>query len=136
MDTPTHLLTKNDIHLLINFNPVNQLIKNIPSPTITTDDIYRHLGRWKEIIVMDLKSAFYQNHMHPDEQPYLGSMTPFGGLRVLARSGQGLTGQSEELEELLSKILKDELREGVVTKIHDDLVIGGDTQQEAVPNYI
>ena len=76
---------------------------------------------------MDLKSAFYQNHMHPDEQPYLGSMTPFCGLRVLARSGQGLTGQSEELEELLSKILKDKLREGVVTKIHDDLVIGRDT---------
>ena len=71
VDTPTHLLTKNDVHLLINFNLVNQLIKN--------------------------------------------------------RAGQGLTGQSEELEELLSKILKDELREGVVTKIHDDLVIGRDT---------
>ena len=63
-------------------------------------------------------------------------MTPFGGLRVITRSGQGLTGQSEELHELLSKILKDKLREGIVTKIHDDLIIGGDTQQEAVPNYI
>ena len=47
-----------------------------------------------------------------------------------------MIGQSEELDELLSKILKDELREGIVTKIHDDLVIGGNTQQEAVPNYI
>ena len=79
-ETPTHLLTKDDVRLIINFNPVNQLIKNIPAPIVTTDDIFRHLGRWKEIIVMDLKSAFFQNHMHPNAQPYLGIMTPFGGL--------------------------------------------------------
>ena len=97
-ETPTHLLTKDDVQLLINFTPIKELIKNIPSPMVTSDDIYRHLRRWKEIIVLDLKSVFYQNHMHPDAQPYLGLMTPFGGLRVLARSGQGLTGQSEELD--------------------------------------
>ena len=86
-DTPTHLLTKNDVHLITNFASVNDLIKNIPSPTQTTDDIYRHLGRWKEIITIDLKSAFFQNHMDFEAQPYLGIMTPFGGLRVLTRSG-------------------------------------------------
>ena len=85
---------------------------------------------------MDLKSAFYQNHMHLDAQPYLGLMTPFGGLRVLARSGQGLIGQSEELDELMSKILKVELTEGIVTKLQDDLIIGGDNQEDAARNYI
>ena len=45
-------------------------------------------------------------------------------------------GQSEELDELLSKILKDELKEGIVMKIHDYLVIGGNSQEEVVPNYI
>ena len=85
---------------------------------------------------MDLKSAFYQNHMHPDAQPYLGLMTQFGGLQVLARSGQGLIGQSEELDELMSKILKDELAEGIVTKLQDDLIIGGDSQEDAACNYI
>ena len=55
---------------------------------------------------------------------------------MLTRSGQGLTGQSEELDELLAKILKDELKEGCVTKIHDDLVIGGNTQEEAVTGYL
>ena len=63
-------------------------------------------------------------------------MTPFGGLRVLARSGQGLIGQSEELDELMSKILKDELTEGIVTKLQDDLIIGGDNQEDAARNYI
>ena len=66
--------------------------------------------------------------MHPDAQPYLGLMTPFGRLRVLARSSQGLIGQSEELDELMSKILKDELTEGIVTKLQDDLIIDGDNQ--------
>ena len=103
---------------------------------VTTEDLYIKLGRWKEIIVLDLKSAFYQNHMHPDAQPYLGIITPFGGLRVLARSGQGLLGQSEELDELLSKILKDELVQGKIAKIQDDLVIGGVDQREAAHNYI
>ena len=103
---------------------------------VTTGNLYRNLGHWKEIIVMDLKSAFYQNHMHPDAQPYLGLLTPFGGLWVLARSGQGLIGQSEELDELMSKILKDELTEGIVTKLQDDLIIGGDNQEDAARNYI
>ena len=69
-------------------------------------------------------------------QPYLGIMTPFGGLRVLACSGQGLLGQSEELDELLSKVLKDEMKEGIVAKIQDDVVIGGLYQRDTAHNYI
>ena len=84
---------------------------------------------------MDLKSAFFQNHIDYEVLPYLGIMIPFGGLRVLTRSGQVLTGQSEELDELLSKILKDELKEGIVMKIYNDLVIGGNSLEEVVPNY-
>ena len=84
---------------------------------------------------MDLKSAFFQNHIDYEVLPYLGIMIPFGGLRVLTRSGQVLTGQSEELDELLSKILMDELKEGIVMKIYNDLVIGGNSLEEVVPNY-
>ena len=40
------------------------------------------------------------------------------------------------MDKLLSKILKDELKEGIITKIHNDLVIGGNSQEEAVLNYI
>ena len=74
--------------------------------------------------------------MHIDDQPYLGIMTPFGGLRVLARSGQGLIGQSEELDELMAKIFHQEMKEGTITKIQDDIIIGGDTQTQAANNYI
>ena len=95
------------------------MIKNIPTPTTTPDDVYTKLGRWKYIIVYDLVNAFYQNHIEPESQQWLGIMTPFSGLRVLARSGQRLLGQSEELDELLAKILKPELATGKATKIQD-----------------
>ena len=62
-------------------------------------------------------------------------MTPFGGLRVLALSGQGLIGQSEELDELMAKIFHQEMKEGIITKIQDDIIIG-DTQAQAANNYI
>ena len=63
-------------------------------------------------------------------------MTPFSGLRVLARSGQGLLGQSEELDELMAKILGDDIKEGRAVKIQNDMIIGGATQLEAAENYI
>ena len=56
-------------------------------------------------------------------------------MRVIARSGQGLAGMAEEFDELTSKIFKDELKEGIMTKIVDDCYIGGETQEETARNY-
>ena len=75
----------------------------------TVNDLYSQLGKWKHIIVFDLYNAFYQNHIDPKDQQWLGIMTPFGGLRVMARSGQGLLGQSEELDKLMAKIFHEEM---------------------------
>ena len=102
----------------------------------TVSDIYSQLGKWKHIIVFDLFNAFYQNHIKTQDQQWLGILTSFSGLRVLARSGQGLLGQSEELDELMSKILSKEIKEGRAVKIQDDIIVGGDTQLEAATNYI
>ncbi len=126
---PKHL-TKHDCRLLVNFSPINELVKNIPSPMTTVNDIHTKLGKFKHIIIFDLNNAFYQNHMDPEAQQWLGIITPFSGLRVLARSGQGLLGKSEELDELMAKILHTELKEGKVIKIQDDIIIGGNTQQK------
>ena len=104
-----HLLTKDDVGLVANFSPINDHLKNIPSTKTTTNDILIALGRWKVIIVFDLHQGFFQNHMEPEDCEWLGIATPFGGIRFLRCSGQGLLGQSEELEELLTKIIKDEL---------------------------
>ena len=36
----------------------------------------------------------------------------------------------------MSKILKQEMKEGIITKIQDDIRIGGDTQIQTSRNYI
>ena len=36
----------------------------------------------------------------------------------------------------MSKILNQEMKEGIITKIQDDIVIGGDTQMQTAKNYI
>ena len=67
---------------------------------------------------MDLHSGFFQNHISCDDAQWLGITTPFGGLRYLKRSGQGLIGQSEELDEMLCRVLGHEMKEGKV-EIYD-----------------
>ena len=74
--------------------------------------------------------------MDIESQPWLGIMTPFSSLHALTRSSQGFLRQSEELDELLSKIFKEEMQAGIMTKIQDDIIIGGETQAAAAQNYI
>ena len=135
-DKPKDKLTKDDVRLIINFGPVNDKIKPLPNRVPKTEDILTMLGRWNHIIIFDLHSGYFQCHMSEDAIPWLGVQTPFGGLRVISRSGQGLLGQAEEFEELISKVLKQELQDGICAKIVDDVIVGGDTQEEAAKNYV
>ena len=80
-------------------------------------------------------NGYFQNHMSKKDIPWLGVQTPFGGLRVMARSGQGLAGMAEEFDELTAKILKEEMKDGICTKIVDDCYVGGSTQEEAASNH-
>ena len=128
-------LTPKDVRLVVNFGKLNEYLINIPSPITKPKQVFTQLGKWNFIITMDLYSGFFQNHMSIEDAPWLGISTPFGGLRFLRRSGQGLLGQSEELDELLSKILSEELQKGMAARIADDLYIGGKTQEEAAKNY-
>ena len=132
---PENQLTKNDVRLLINFGPVNERIKPVPINVPKPDDILISLGKWNHAIIFDLYNGYFQNHMAKEDMPWLGIQTPFGGLRVMSRSGQGLAGMAEEFDELMSKILKDEMRKGTCAKIVDDCYVGGKTPVEAARNY-
>ena len=52
-------------------------------------------------------------------------MSPYKGLRIMARSGQGLLNSDTELKELVSKVLGDEIVQNKCKVVADDLVIGG-----------
>ena len=129
-------LNKHDVRLLINFGPVNERIKPIPIHVPKIDDVLIKLGRWKNIICIDLYNGYFQLKMSKEAIPWLGIQTPFGGMRVIARAGQGLMGMAEEFEELTSKILKEEMQEGICAKIVDDIYIGGENETQAALNYI
>ena len=49
-DKPKHQLTTKDVRLIINFNPVNEYIKNLPTPMVTPNDVFIKLGRWCTLI--------------------------------------------------------------------------------------
>ena len=133
---PKHLLTKHDVRLLINFSPINDLIKDVPTPMPTPEEVFITMGRFKFIIAFDLFNGFFQNHMSPDSFQWLGIMTPFGGLRVITRSGQGLLGMSEEFNLLVRRILQEELQAGKCTQLIDDIIVGGETRNETAANYV
>ena len=133
---PKHLLTKHDVRLLVNFSPINELIKDVPTPMPTPEEVFITMGRYKFIIAFDLYNGFFQNHMSPDSFQWLGIMTPFGGLRVITRSGQGLLGMSEEFSLLVRRIIQEELKAGKCTQLVDDIIVGGETREEAAANYV
>ena len=129
-------LNKDDVRLVINFTKLNDYLKNLPTSVTKPKDIFSQLGKWNYIITMDLHSGFFQNHMSEEDAQWLGITTPFGGLRFLKRSGQGLIGQSEEPDEMLSKILGPEMMAGKVSRIADDIYIGGRDPKETADNYL
>ena len=68
-DKPKELLTKDDVRLLINYGPINDKIKDVPTPMTTMDDIFNTLGRWKHIIVFDLYNGSTENSA--GQRPFL-----------------------------------------------------------------
>ena len=74
--------------------------------------------------------------MSKDSFEWLGVMSPFGGLRVITRSAQGLIGMSEEFNMLVRKVITEELKQGKCCQIIDDVFIGGESQEEAATTYI
>ena len=56
--------------------------------------------------------------------PYVGTVTPFKGIRVYTRAAMGMPGSSEYLQELTARVLGDFVQEGFVVLIDDDLNVG------------
>ena len=107
--SPSFLVKKSDgAHRLVTaFTELGQYIRLPPTPSRSCQDVLRLLSSWKFIIKFDLKSAFYQIQVSKESMPYLGTATPFKGLRVYARAAMGMPGCSEALAELVSRVFGD-----------------------------
>ena len=63
--------------------------------------------------------------MAKSSMKYLGTVTPYKGLRVYTRSAMGMPGSSETLQELLPRVLGDLMQKDFVVVIADDIHVGG-----------
>ena len=116
--------TNNELRFLCDFTQLNSYLHPTPAKTSTPQEIWQFIAENPYIIVADMYNSYFQMHMNRRDYPYLGVMTPYKGLRIMARSGQGLLNSDTELKELVGKVLGNEITEGRCKLQADDLVVG------------
>ena len=121
--------------LVTAFGEVGQYSKPQPSLMPTVDQVLRTIGQWKVIIKADLTSSYWQMKLSKDSQKYCGIATPFKGIRVYQRGAMGMPGTETALEEMMCRVLGDLITEGSVTKIADDLYVGGSSVSEVLETW-
>ena len=117
------------------FNNLGQYTRILPTVTPTTDDILRKISQFEYLIKTDFTKSFYQIKVAKSSMPYLATVTPFKGIRVYARSANGMPGCTEYLEELTARVFGDFVQEGWLALIADDLFIGGSTSSEILDRW-
>ncbi len=121
--------------LVTSFGEVARHCKPQPSLMPSVENALRDIARWRFMIQTDLRQAFFQIPLAKSSMKYCGVTTPFKGVRVYTRSAMGMPGSETTLEELLNRVLGDLIQEGVVTKIADDLHVGGDSPSSLLFNW-
>ena len=124
-----------DKRLVTDFSSIADFCRPTPSVMPDVDTILRSIASWKYIIKTDWSKAYYQIPMKKESKKFCGVYTPFKGLMVYNVGCMGLPGVEVALEELTCLILGDMVMEGKVSKIADDLFIGGNTPKELLENF-
>ena len=135
--SPSLLLREgpNKRRMVTTFNDLSPYIRIPPTASSDCNSVLRKLSKWKFIIKTDMKKAYFQIPMHKDSMQYVGTVTPFKGLRVYTRPPMGLPGSGEYLQELLSRVLGGEMQEGFVMVNADDMYVGGNDVDELLCNW-
>ena len=117
------------------FNELGHYTNVIPTTGPSSNDVLRQLSAFKFLIKSDLTKAFFQVPMDKKSIPYLGTVTPFKGIRVYTRLAMGMPGASEHLRELLTRVLGDFLSEGFLLVKDDDMYIGAQNISQLLCNW-
>ena len=125
----------NEVRFLTAANAVNDKCRQVQTKVPDQTEIFRFVANNPFTIYADLHESFFQNHLNKKDWGFMAINSPYKGLRVYTRSTQGLLNQDEELSQLLSKVLGNLIMDGSCMKIADDLLIGGNTIDEAINNW-
>ena len=79
-----------ELRFITAFNVLNDSIRSKPTSSCSANSIFMFLAKWKWHIFADLNNSYFQLPVKKHLWSYLGIQTPFKGLRVMTRTGQGL----------------------------------------------
>ena len=116
-------------------NKLSDYIEKKPAKMNKLDDVVRTVGQFEYVITSDLSDSFWQRHIAKDKLPYFAFHSPFAGPYIFLRSTQGLINQSEELEQLVSFILKDCIMSGWCCVMADNIYVMGHNYDETVQHW-
>lgn len=135
--SPSFLVKKanGDSRFVTAFNDIAAFCRLPPSKATKINDVLQKIGSFKYLIKTDLTKSFFQIKVGKDSIRYLGTVTPFKGVRVYTRAAMGMPGSSEWLNELMACVVGDLLMAGCVLIIADDLYVGGSTILELLNNW-
>ena len=95
-------------------NKLSSHINKKPAVVTKTEETINAVSSHEFVITADLQDSFNQRLICNSKLPYMGFHSPFGDDYVLLRSPQGLLNQSEELELLVRRVLKEGVQAGHV----------------------
>jgi hypothetical protein len=124
-----------EVRFITCFNVLNDSIHPVQGRSNSYNDILKFLGRYKFFVFADLMSSYFQVKVHKRLWKYLGVMTPHRGLKVMTRLGQGMLNSDVELDQVLARVLGDEMTAGYCLAARDDLCVGGNSPEEAIANW-
>ena len=117
---------------------VYEILPSLRNPELKAskiNDVLQKIGSFKYLIKTDLTKSFFQIKVAEDSIAYLGTITPFKGVRVYTRAAMGMPGSSEWLSELMSRVVGDLVMAGYILMIADDLYVGGSTIEELITSW-
>ena len=135
--SPSFLCRKPDgtYRFVTAFNELGHYTNVLPTTGPTSNDVLRQLSAFQYIIKTDLTKAFFQIPLDKESIPYLGTITPFKGIRVYTRCVMGQPGSSEHLRELLTRVLGDFLTQGFLIIKDDDMYVGAQSINELLCHW-
>ena len=125
----------NEIRFITCFNSLNDSIHPVPGRSSVFNDLLKFMARKPFTIHADLTSSYFQVKVHKKFWKYMGIMTPYRGLRILTRLGQGLLNSDVHLEQVVTRVLGDEMLKDMCVIARDDLIVGGETIEQCLSHW-
>lgn len=127
---PAHLVLKKDgsYRFVVDYRQLNKITISDPYPLPTIDDTLAQIKGSKFISILDLKSGFWQQEIHPDSREKTAFVCSRGKFEYNT-CPMGLKNSPRAFSRLMDIIFKDRENRGVCNYL-DDLIVGTDSFDE------